>query len=201
VHLQRLDLAADLEMHFGPFGYAGLARLHGGAVNLCGLFRRDASCEGLEGKLRNIRADPRAFLARVVSAEAAARLNSAEVDNESFASVSGFEFTAGAAKDCGECRIGDSISMIPPVTGNGMSLAVESAFVAAPVLSCYAAGKLDWAETRRQVSQLCEREFRSRLLFSSFLQKLLFLRAGRFLLLSSIRTVPGVMRLFFAATR
>ena len=43
VHARKVALIADLEMHVSPRGYVGLCRVDGGAVNVCGLFRRRAA--------------------------------------------------------------------------------------------------------------------------------------------------------------
>src|SRR4051812_43980148 len=40
VHVRRIALARDLEMHVGEQCYVGLSRVEDGAVNVCGLFRR-----------------------------------------------------------------------------------------------------------------------------------------------------------------
>ena len=42
-HLRGLPMSADLEMHTGRNGYAGMAGVEDGWVNVCGLFRLDPS--------------------------------------------------------------------------------------------------------------------------------------------------------------
>jgi glycine/D-amino acid oxidase-like deaminating enzyme len=42
-HFQDLEMAAELEMHLGSNGYAGLAGIEDGRVNVCGLFKVDRS--------------------------------------------------------------------------------------------------------------------------------------------------------------
>jgi 2-polyprenyl-6-methoxyphenol hydroxylase-like FAD-dependent oxidoreductase len=97
--------------------------------------------------------------------------------------------------------VGDSIAVIPPLTGNGMSLAVESAFLAAPVLREYSTGKIDWPQALARHSQECKKRFGSRLYFSSILQKAVLDEARAKVLLSCLKAVPSFLHILFRLTR
>jgi hypothetical protein len=64
--------------------------------------------------------------------------------------------------------------MTPPVTGNGMSMAFESAELALEPLVSYSRGKLDWSEARHTIAQACDRAFSRRLAWARWLQWMMF---------------------------
>ena len=70
-HARNLTLTADLEMHVATNGYVGLCRINGGAVNVCGLFRREVGATDVPGdRCELLRGRPGSLLrARLGSAE------------------------------------------------------------------------------------------------------------------------------------
>jgi menaquinone-9 beta-reductase len=64
--------------------------------------------------------------------------------------------------------------MIPPVTGNGMSMAFESAEIATPLLAAYSRNEASWPEVRQQIARECDEAFASRLRWARLLQRGLF---------------------------
>jgi len=167
VHAQNVALVADLEMHHVPNGYVGLCRLRGDKVNVCGLFRRRAgaqdSARAWQGLLRGV---PGSLLRE--------RLANAVFQEDSFCSVAGLPPRARWNCQAHECSIGDAITMTPPVTGNGMSMAFESAEIAIEPLSRYSRGELDWSKAQETVARLCDRRFGRRLQWANWLQWMMF---------------------------
>jgi flavin-dependent dehydrogenase len=105
------------------------------------------------------------------------------------------------ATDKNECCIGDAVTMIPPVTGNGMSMAFESAEIAIEPLTRYSRGETTWPEARNTIAQKCDAAFAERLIWARRLQWLMFspvLRApiGKALLRSNT-----LWNLMYAKTR
>lgn len=188
-HARMVAPGADLELHFSGAGYAGLARLPDETVNICGLFKSDAAIGGA-------RHDPAAVFDQILGEP----LRAAVVP-ESFCSVAGVETASGRWPSTAEFRLGDAISVIPPLTGNGMSLAVESAFLAEPTVAEFARGAASWEQSLWNYSQTCKKSFRSRLWWSSLLQKSLFSERGGSVLMSCLRTVPSLLPTLFRATR
>ena len=82
------------------------------------------------------------------------RLASAEFDEDSFCAVAGLSLRPYRAVARADCCIGDAITMIPPVTGNGMSMAFESAELAIEPLAAWSRGETSWAETQSQIARL-----------------------------------------------
>ena len=113
-HARNLPLSHDLEMFTSPDGYVGLAKIEDGKVNICGLFknRRSSGAKGTDLLISVLR---RASLNNLAD-----RLGSADLDESSFCGVAGFQ--PGPQKGPA-FSIGDAASMIPPLTGNGMSMA------------------------------------------------------------------------------
>jgi menaquinone-9 beta-reductase len=176
-HATGIELEADLEMHLVPNGYIGICRLPEGRFNVCGLFRKragDTTRLTLAGSL-----GPRFSNARWVEGTSAA--------------VSGLCFCPPRTN--GQCHIGDANAMIAPLTGNGMSMAFESAETAVQPLLHYARGDANWREAVQEIHLALE-AFRTRLDWGKRLQWAAF---HPWLL--SFCTRAGLPKLLFAATR
>jgi flavin-dependent dehydrogenase len=156
VHAINVQLAADLEMHFDRDRYVGLCQLNHGRVNVCGLFRTRTveRLHGREGTELNV------------------RLSDATWDEDSRCAVAGLPPYPRLATD-GAC-IGDALTMPAPLTGNGMSMAFESAEIASRPLAAYANGAVDWQSAVEEMHRGFRRAFQSRLQWSSFLHRVLF---------------------------
>jgi 2-polyprenyl-6-methoxyphenol hydroxylase-like FAD-dependent oxidoreductase len=162
-HVHHVTLTADLEMHTSPHGYVGLCRVEGGTINVCGLFHREKSDEGFRGNPRDwLRGEPDSPLRQ--------RLGNAVFDEASICSVAGLSLRPGRAREHRECCIGDTITMIPPITGNGMSMAFESAEMAIAPLASWSRGETSWDNTSREIAEKCDAAFGSRLRWAACLQ-------------------------------
>jgi len=196
-HARDIRLTADLELHFSDAGYVGLSRQRDGTVNVCALFTSKTALK--------CKSHPSRKLAEIFSREMGSafrtRLQNATFDDATFASVAGISLQRERAAATRECRIGDSICMIPPMTGNGMSIALESATIAAPILRDYSQGRIGWEQAQHGISRQCDRAFSRRLIFAGFLQKACFLHAGRRLLLTATQITPQSLRGCFWLTR
>ena len=184
-HLRGLPMTADLEMHAGRNGYAGLAGVEDGWVNVCGLFRLDRQLDATGADLLP------AYLETGGNRELAALLRQAEWRGGSFSAVAGFELGRQEVVP-GLLCLGDAESMIPPFTGNGMSMAFQAAeYVCAPLVS-WAHGDHAWLATENQCRSLLAHRFRRRLAVAQLLHRVLFESSGRSLLqtLSSARLLP-----------
>lgn len=174
-HYEGLELAADLEMHLGRGGYAGVTRLADGRANVCALLPQRGGLGGPRGQ-----ALPRHLRACGMSA-LATRLESARAVEDSLSGVSHFQLGAAPASAEG-VSVGDHAAVIAPFTGHGMALAVQSAWEAVPHLARWAAGGSCWRETAAEVRHGQRRRFGSRLRWSRWLQPWLLSPAGHRLL-------------------
>src|SRR5581483_9621038 len=122
-HARDAELPSDLEMHLFDNGYVGLCRLAGNLVNVCGLFRSRTAGPDLATNWRAMLQGPKDSRLR-------RRLGKAEFLDETFCATAGLELQPRRAEGRTECCLGDAITMIAPLTGNGMSMAFESARLA-----------------------------------------------------------------------
>jgi flavin-dependent dehydrogenase len=171
-HFKGLPMVADLEMHQGPTGYAGLAGIEDGRVNVCGLFKADRSLKGQGVELLF------AYLRRCGLDELVARLRNAEPDESSFTGVSAFALGWQPHQEAG-LRIGDAAAMIPPFTGNGMSMAFQSAAIALDPLEAWSSGSRSWDETVLEVHRALKSRFSRRLNAAGTMQAMLEQSWGR----------------------
>lgn len=163
IHARNVTLNADLEMHVSPRGYVGLCRVDRGAVNVCGLFRRKP---GQDNASQN-------WLRGQTGSPLNQRLASAEFEENSFCAVAGISLEPQRAVERTECCVGDSITMIPPVTGNGMSMAFESAETATGPLAAWSQGELSWMDARQTIARRCDTRFARRLAWAKWLQRMI----------------------------
>lgn len=191
VHARRVELQADLEVHFAPSGYVGLCRLPRGVVNICGLFRSRTTVPNLAERWRDWLCGPSNSVLR-------SRLSDAQFDDDSFCSVAGISLRPRYAANLDECCVGDALTMIPPVTGNGMSMAFESAELAIEPLVAFSRGAADWSGTRQRIASAVDAKFTWRLRSAAMLQRALLCPSARsaiFLAARSQRLWRGLFRI------
>ncbi len=164
IHARKISLTADLEMHVAPSGYVGLCQINGGEVNVCGLFRRRVGENSSPQNSRELlRGQPGSPLNQ--------RLAAAEFDEDSFCAIAGLSLRPQCAAARAEVCVGDAITMIPPVTGNGMSMAFESAELAVAPLAAWSRGEISWAAAQNQIARACDAAFARRLSWAKWLQR------------------------------
>jgi flavin-dependent dehydrogenase len=193
-HCMGVTLEADLEMHFLRDAYVGLCRLPGGAVNASGLF-------AVEGPLPELASHWRDFLRGPAGSSLHQRLQEAEFITDSFCAVSGLNLNPASAVKTTDCCVGDALTMIPPITGNGMSMALESAVWAAEVLAAYSRGEQTWEDAQTRIARRCDKGFARRLLWARWLQKAVLHRRARAVLLHWGDRCDWLWRTWFALTR
>lgn len=193
VHARNVPLGADLEMYGVRDGYVGMCRLSGGETNICGLFRNRPGRASIRPGRELIRGEPGSPLHK--------KLGRAEFDENSFCSVAGLPLRPRRASDQQECCIGDALTMTPPVTGNGMSMAFEAAELAMEPLVRWSRGDWPWEAARQSIARACDAAFRWRLLWAAWLQQLMFAPAIRGKLGHMVLGSDWVWRVMFAKTR
>lgn len=184
-HVRGVEMAADLEMHMGSNGYAGLAGVEDGWTNVCGLFQVDRSLRASGPELLAI------YLEAGGNIALADALRGGEWREDSFSAVAGFAL-GRQAEVTGLLALGDAESMIPPFTGNGMSMAFQSAELAIDPLVAWSRGQIAWPDAVNGIRHALHGKFRRRLTVAGAMHPLLMLPAGRSLLqtLASARLLP-----------
>lgn len=184
-------MGADLELHLVTNGYVGLCRLAHGMVDVCGIFRRARlSGEAPRRWRETLSGQPGSVLQ--------SRLADASFVDDSFCSVAGLGFGRPPG---GNCAIGDAFSFIPPGTGNGMSLALESAALATEPLAAFSKGGLPWADAAAEVSGQCRQAFHHRLLWGRLLHHLLMSGLARSAFSPLLLNSDWLWGLMFSMTR
>lgn len=170
-HFEDLVLTADLEIHLGNHAYVGLTKVEQGRINVSGLFRRTSAVSG--GQQALVQAVQEAGLP-----ELADRLRTARMDSTSLKGVNRFHLGWQSHRD-GAVRIGDAAAMIPPFTGNGMTMALQSALAAVDPLVQWSQGHGSWNDAQRAIQQTQSRLFTTRLRWARALQEVLLQPLGR----------------------
>ncbi|NDV63157.1 hypothetical protein G0Q06_11895 [Puniceicoccales bacterium CK1056] len=138
-HWGDLETRADLEMHMGEHSYVGLSAVENGDINVCGLFKQIAVGEfgsRLDRFLATLERNGLGYLAK--------RLSKANLREDSLCSVAGLHYNSIRGHFRG--TLGDRHRLIPPFTGNGMTIAIESAASVLPLAVAYAEGRLAWEQ-------------------------------------------------------
>ena len=191
-HARDVNLSADLEMHISANDYVGVNRINDGEVNVCGLFRARTG-ESHNSGFDLLRGKPGSPLHE--------KLANAQFDKQSFCSVAGLSLASHRAAEKSDCCIGDAVTMIPPVTGNGMSMAFESAEIAIDPLSRYCRGETTWAEARDAIARACDAAFAERLTWARRLHWLMFTPVLRTPLAKILLNSDTIWNFMFAKTR
>jgi 2-polyprenyl-6-methoxyphenol hydroxylase-like FAD-dependent oxidoreductase len=165
IHARNVSLSADLEMHFSSSGYVGLCKIAGDQVNVCGLFRRNHGLPMPADSQEMLRGQPGTLLNL--------RLAHADFNEAAFCATAGLCLRAGKAIAYPEICVGDAITMIPPVTGNGMSMAFESAEQATAPLAAWSRGETSWLAAKTLIARACDTLFARRLVWATRLQPFL----------------------------
>ncbi|HAV13357.1 MAG TPA: hypothetical protein DCX06_07710 [Opitutae bacterium] len=156
-HCMNLITHADLELHLGENAYLGMSAIENGRVNVCALFKK-------RDELKANREDWMfTYLDACGLSTVRQRIAAAEIDPASYAGVAGINFSEPPDHASKHLRLGDAYSVIPPFTGNGMSIALESAEIAFPKCLAYANNRQSWDETVNQIQQACDTRFSRRL--------------------------------------
>jgi 2-polyprenyl-6-methoxyphenol hydroxylase-like FAD-dependent oxidoreductase len=174
-HIRGISTTAHLEMHSGPRGYLGITPVEDGWHNACGLFRIDKSIDVRHADLLP------AYLSENGNIALARRLAAAEWREGSFTAVAGFALGLQSPAP-GLLSLGDSHAIIPPFTGNGMTMAFQSAEAAFPYLIAYANGTQTWLEACEAIQRQLAKRFGKRLTAAKLLHPLLFHPAAKPLL-------------------
>lgn len=194
VHARNVSLEADLELYCRRNGYIGLCRLPGEETNICGLFRRRVADGAHPPSWRELlRGPPETLLYE--------RMSVAVFDEASFCSVAGLRLWPQRGCSHAECCIGDALTMIPPVTGNGMSMAFEAAELAIEPLAEYSRGAVTWRDAQQAIARACDERFARRLSWARWLQTLMFMPGMSGAFASLALRSEWLWRVFYTRTR
>ena len=154
-HFLDLETHDDLEIHFGRNTYVGITRVENRRVNVCGLFQRGQRSNKFGNTLiDHIEAAGLHSLAR--------RLDSATSLEDSACAVAGLHYENTARKHLIP-SLGDFDELIPPFTGNGMAIALQSAAIAKSELVKWSMGKIEWDQATKRIRREIHRRMHHRI--------------------------------------
>lgn len=184
-----------VELYFFRGGYAGINRIEDGKVNVAALLDRD----DIPSKRRSV---------SEMLEEAASRHPSLR---ERIADLSALPDTASAVSPVrisirpvawnGIPLIGDAICRIPPLCGDGMSMALRSAELCSAFASRYLRGELSLRQWEQQYREAVMREFNQPLRWGRFAESLLSSTLLSRALPALARLAPRAARGMIQATR
>jgi flavin-dependent dehydrogenase len=168
-----------------PGGYCGAAKVEDGSVDLAymvdqELFRTYGELNAFEKQV--LWANP--GLGQLIDAS---RTNS-----EPFA-ISNFTLGRRSLVEEHQIMAGDSAGMIPPLSGNGMAMAIRSGFIAANVVNQFLSREIDRQVMENRYRSQWKNEFRNRLFWGIKFQRLMASGKASDLYLSLLKAIPGLL--------
>ena len=193
-HFESIDLADVIELHSFPGGYCGLSHVEDGRVNACWIAHEDILKET---------GSPDAMIERTLSQNAvlARRLGQMRRVSDSFLAVSQVIFRPKGAWAGDVCMIGDTAGMIAPMCGDGMSMALRAAELAAPRVAAFLDGDLSADALKAQHTRTWRREFGTRMRLGRWLHHAYCRPALARWGVETCRRVPSLGRWLIQKTR
>ncbi len=162
LHCKAFPIEGDLNLHIGENGYAGASPVENNKLNICGLFKIRPA---INVKKENIFIE---YLKACGIESLAKKVSDSEIDTNSITSVAALNYKK-SAHDNMTLNIGDRFSLIPPFTGNGMSMAFEAASLAVDPLNQYSNKELSWQNTIKLINEKQKNMFQNRLRVANFI--------------------------------
>ncbi len=193
-HYTGASMPAQVDLYLFDGGYVGINPVESGAVNVCLLASYSAFAKA--GR------DPVGMIEWIAEQNPAfaQRLNGAVLLAESVCSVAAVDTGLASRPWNGVACIGDAATMIPPLSGDGMAMALHAAALCVPHADAYLRGAIDEATWERRYTSEWHAAFDRRLRAARGLQALLNSAAGD-LLLRAGRRVPPAADFMLRATR
>ncbi|GAA0134532.1 NAD(P)/FAD-dependent oxidoreductase [Paenibacillus sp. YSY-4.3] len=194
-HYAGLKMEPVLEMYFFHGGYLGLCPVEDGSVNAAALLNRSEFVKAGKSVLSILEA------AIQRNRRLAERLATAVPVHDTQAAIAPVYLQHKPSPWGGIPRLGDAAAMIAPLCGDGMSMALRSAALCAPLADSFLRGSISLLEWEQRYTQTVRQEFASPLRWGSLLQWLMGKPAAQQLLPSAARFAPLLANRLFRATR
>jgi menaquinone-9 beta-reductase len=163
----KLERQQDLiEIHNFPGGYCGISNIEEGKSCLCYI----VNSEKLKSTNNSIREMEKTFLFKNKNLKTI--FNSAEFIFKEPVTISGINFRIKKPADDNSFFLGDSAGSIAPITGNGMSMGLRSAFTLAENIDLCFSNKITKEQLTTQYERFWNKEFSARIKLSRHFQKL-----------------------------
>ncbi|GKS09668.1 hypothetical protein YDYSY3_06680 [Paenibacillus chitinolyticus] len=194
-HYTGIEMESIVELYLFPGGYLGLCPIEEGLVNVSALLSR----ESFRGAGKSVLALLEAAARRCPPLHSKLKRGLPVPDAQ--AAVAPVKLNRRLNPWDMMPHLGDSSAMIPPLCGDGMSMALRSARLCAPLADDYLRGKLSLAGWEEQYVRAVKRTFRRPLRWGRLLQSSLGSPAAVRLLLRLAQLSPGMASGLLEATR
>jgi flavin-dependent dehydrogenase len=194
-HVTGVEAGERVGLYFFRGGYCGVAPVEGGRANVCLLADR-AAFDRAGGR-------PEAMLAaaRAWNPALAALLAAARPEPGTLRSVAAVDTRSAPVPWAGGPRLGDAATMLPPLAGDGMAMALRGAELLAPLADAYLRGRLTWSGWEAAWGTAWHAEFGRPVRWARGLEMLLAVPALADGLLGLGRLLPGLGARLVSATR
>jgi flavin-dependent dehydrogenase len=194
-HFRGIAMEPVVELYFFRGGYLGLCPIEGGLVNASALLARDAFANAGKTILTIMNAAARR------NPRLNGKLALAEPVHGSQAAVAPVHLNHTPLAWDQLPLLGDAGAMIPPLCGDGMSMALRSAALCAPLADRYLNGNLSMTGWEHAYTRSIKREFAGPLRWGSFLQWLFHMPTVSSWLPNAARIAPPLAQGFLKVTR
>lgn len=181
-HYSGIDIPDRVELYFNGGGYVGISPIEEGRVNIAALLPLQA-VRGSGTSVPDILS-----AAAQGNASLGARLAQGMPINGTQVSVAPLRVSVQPQPWSDFPHVGDALMMIPPLSGDGMSIALRSALLCAHWTEAYLRGTVNATEWQQGYTKEAELEFSALLRRARHMQKLAFAPMNRL--------YPGLVRLF-----
>lgn len=181
-HYIGIDIPDRVELYFNGDGYVGMSPIEEGRVNVAALLPLEA-VRGSGTSVPDILS-----AAAQGNATLATRLAQGAPIDGTQVSVAPLRISMEPQPWSDYPHVGDALMMIPPLSGDGMSIALRSALLCAHWTEAYLRGTVNGMEWQQGYTKEAELEFSGLLRKARHMQKLAFAPMNRL--------YPGLVRLF-----
>jgi len=194
-HLEGIHSASAVELYIVPGGYIGIAPIEGGRLNMSGLLQHHLTTD----RQRSI--EDHLLTAALHNPALEQRLRGAVFVPGSEAAIYPVVLDR-APRLWDECPcIGDAGLMIPPLCGDGMSIALYTAKVCAASTDRYLSGAIDLGTWRVEYEKAVRAVVDRPLYWGRLLHRFTHMPFARRQILSLSRSIPSLARHLLKATR
>ncbi|WP_433942843.1 NAD(P)/FAD-dependent oxidoreductase [Paenibacillus sp. SN-8-1] len=193
-HYSGINVSSQVELYFCNGGYVGISTIENGLANAAAFLSLNAVQrlgksvpEILEGASRT-------------NTKLAERLAQGTVISGTEVSVAPVRLSDRPEPWSEFPHIGDAMLVIPPLCGDGMSVALRSSLLCARSTDEYLKGRISCSEWKSQYTEEARREFTQLLRRARTIQKLAFAKVNR-LYPGLVRLMPGLATYLAKATR
>ncbi|MNC16503.1 putative oxidoreductase [compost metagenome] len=193
-HYSGITIPEQVELYFCEGGYIGLSPIEEGKVNVAALLTLD-SVQGSGKSVQEILQTAARSNRRLHD-----RLGKGAPVPETQVSIAPLHLSDTPEPWSEFPHIGDAMLMIPPLCGDGMSIALRSSLICSGWTDRYLKGMISYDEWQTGYSAEADKEFTRLLKRARRIQKLAFARTNR-LYPGLARMFPGLARYVVTATR